>query len=198
MIPPRSGRVPGDLLLHPVVLAATALYAFNDWWLKASHPGWLSGKLSDVAGMVVLPATMVAVVEVARQRVLGRRAAAVAAVITVVGFTLVEIWAPAESAWCWTWGALQWPFRAGAAAVTGATIPPVRPVVAWSDPTDLITLPFAALVLIPRGGPPARRRPPRRDKTRPFGRGVVVADRAGQRNRSIALWNSSRCTRSVT
>lgn len=140
---------PGDLLLHPVVLAASAVYAFNDWWLKAHHPGWLSGKLSDVAGMVVLPATMLALAEVARGRALGRRAALVAAGITAFGFAAVEVWPPATSAWCWTWGAMQWPFRAAAGAVTGAGVPPLRPVVAWSDPTDLITVPFAALALIP-------------------------------------------------
>jgi hypothetical protein len=154
-----AGPRPGDLLLHPVVLAATTLYAFNDWWLKAHHPGWVSGKLSDVAGMVVLPATMLALAEIARGRVLGRRAAVIAAGITAIGFTAVEVWPPAEAAWCWTWGAMQWPFRAVAAAVSGGAIPSVRPVVAWSDPTDLLTVPFAALVLLPRTADAARPRP---------------------------------------
>jgi hypothetical protein len=138
--------VPGSILLHPVVLAATALYGFNDWWLKAHHPGWVSGKLSDVAGMVVLPATLVALAEVARGRALGRRAAVIAAIVTVIGFALVEVWPPAERAWCATWGAMQWPFRAIAAVALGGEVPPLQPVVAWSDPTDLVTLPFALVL----------------------------------------------------
>jgi hypothetical protein len=141
---------PGDVLVHPLVLAATVLYGFNDWWLKAHHPGLLSGKLSDVAGMIVLPMTMLAVAELATGRVLSWRAGAVCALITAVGFAAVEVWWPAELAWCWTWGLMQWPFRAAYAAASGQAIPPVLPVVAWSDPTDLVTVPFAALALIPR------------------------------------------------
>jgi hypothetical protein len=39
-----------DLLLHPIALAAIAVLVANDHRWKASHPGWLTGKLSDVAG----------------------------------------------------------------------------------------------------------------------------------------------------
>jgi hypothetical protein len=143
---------PGDVLVHPLSLGATALYGFNDWWLKAHHPGLLSGKLSDVAGMIVLPLTMLAVAELASGRVLGWRAAAGCAGITVVGFGAVEVWPLAEQAWCWTWGAMQWPFRAAFALLTGHPAPPLLPVLAWSDPTDLLTAPFAALALVPRAG----------------------------------------------
>lgn len=146
---------PGDVLLHPVGLAATALFAFNDWWLKAHHPGAWSGKLSDVAGMVVLPLTLLAAAELASGRVLGRRAAVACAAITVVGFAAVEMSPLAEGAWCWASGALQWPFRAAYAVATGAAAPALAPVRAWSDPTDLLVLPFAALALVPvnrRGG----------------------------------------------
>ena len=148
--PPPRPPVPGDVLLHPITLGATALYGFNDWWLKAHHPGILSGKLSDVAGMVVLPMTLLALWELGTGRVQGQRAALICAGVTAVGFAAVEVWGPAEAAWCWTWGAMQWPFRAVAAIVVGGSVPPVRPVVAWSDPTDLLTLPFAAFALLPR------------------------------------------------
>ncbi|TCB96187.1 hypothetical protein E0H26_16325 [Micromonospora zingiberis] len=42
-------------LIHPVTVAATALLILNDHVLKAAYPGWLTGKLSDVAGLVMAP-----------------------------------------------------------------------------------------------------------------------------------------------
>lgn len=141
---------PGDRLLHPVALVASALYLGNDWWLKAAHPGFVSGKLSDVAGMIVLPLTLYALLELGSGRLLGRRVLACCIAVTVVGFGAVELWAPAEALWCWTWGAMQWPFRAAASALAGGPVPPVRPVVTWSDPTDLWTVPFGAAAWLAR------------------------------------------------
>ncbi|WP_434656468.1 hypothetical protein [Chromobacterium violaceum] len=34
-------------------LASLSLLLANDWWLKQHHPGWLSGKLSDFAGLAL-------------------------------------------------------------------------------------------------------------------------------------------------
>ncbi|MEV6813172.1 hypothetical protein [Micromonospora sp. NPDC051296] len=55
----RSGKRPIDTILtwliHPVTVAATALLILNDHVLKAAYPGWLTGKLSDVAGLVMAP-----------------------------------------------------------------------------------------------------------------------------------------------
>ena len=133
--------MPGDRLLHPIALAAVTLMAFNDHWLKLEHPGVLSGKLSDVAGLVVLPLTLFAVAEVGSRRVLGGRALLACMAIAVAGYTLVEVWKPAELAWCWSWGLLQWPVFALSAAVHGDAAPPIRPVQAWSDWTDLLVLP---------------------------------------------------------
>ena len=56
-------RVPGDLLLHPVALLATALVILNDRVLKPEMPGVVSGKLSDFAGLVYFPLFVVAVLE---------------------------------------------------------------------------------------------------------------------------------------
>ncbi len=42
-------------LTHPASLLAIALMLFNDFVLKAAAPGWLTGKLSDFAGLVILP-----------------------------------------------------------------------------------------------------------------------------------------------
>jgi len=49
-------------LLAPVPMAAIAIVALNDWWWKPSGalPGWLTGKLSDVAGVIALPLVLTA------------------------------------------------------------------------------------------------------------------------------------------
>lgn len=142
-----EGR-PGSLVLHPLALTATVLFVFNDGWLKVHHPGLLSGKLSDLAGLVVLPVTLVSLAELLTGRCVSRRAVYLAAAVSAAGFALVEVWAPAEVVWCWTWGALQWPLRALRELVSGGAVPALQPVRAWSDPTDLLTLP-AALLCIP-------------------------------------------------
>ena len=43
------------LLTSPIALAALALLAVNDHYLKAAYHNGLTGKLSDVAGVVLLP-----------------------------------------------------------------------------------------------------------------------------------------------
>lgn len=133
--------MPGDRLLHPIALAAVTLMAFNDHWMKVRQPGVLSGKLSDVAGLVVLPLTLYALAEIGSRRLLGERALLACMAISVAGYTLVEVWTPAEAAWCWTWGLLQWPVRATLALARGDGAPGVAPVAAWSDWTDLLVIP---------------------------------------------------------
>jgi hypothetical protein len=152
-------RLPAEVLLHPVSLGATALYVLNDWWLKAHWPGVLSGKLSDVAGMVVLPLTLLALLELAARRPLGSRWLLALILLTMAGFSATELFPAAESAWCWSWGSMQWPFRASWALLQGHAVPPVRPVVAWADPTDLLTVPFGLLALLATtsSGRPGRR-----------------------------------------
>jgi hypothetical protein len=56
-----DGCVP-SLLLHPLPLAAIALTAVNDHLLKGAGvlPGWLTGKLSDFAGLFFFPIAVVA------------------------------------------------------------------------------------------------------------------------------------------
>jgi len=88
-LPVRTVRidVPGGLLLHPAVLAAIALFVVNDHVFKPAHPGWLTGKLSDVAGLVFF--TLAAVTGGRRARtfaVLG----ATFAVAAFAGFPMVR------------------------------------------------------------------------------------------------------------
>ncbi|MEQ9499258.1 MAG: hypothetical protein RIT81_20410 [Deltaproteobacteria bacterium] len=130
---------PGDALLHPVPLAAIGVLLLNDHVLKAAYPGFVTGKLSDVAGLVFFPLFLVSAFEVVEARFVARwrpkpSVLLVAVVATATMFSLVQIWAPATWLYRYGLGAVQWPFVAAA----GGTF---RPVVVMADPTDLVTVP---------------------------------------------------------
>ena len=148
----RARRIarPANGLLDPVALVALAVLIANDQLLKAAWPGVVTGKLSDVAGLVVAPLVLQAAWEVGqwvagRWRRPSRTVLVVAIVVVGLAFAAVQVWAPATEAYRWGLGALQWPFRALAAFLTGASVPDVRPVVATPDAEDLLALPALAL-----------------------------------------------------
>jgi hypothetical protein len=121
---PTHRGLPASELLAPLPLAAVAMLATNDWVLKRSSlPGWLTGKLSDVAGIFVFPLIVTAVVDLlllgcARARLLPtmdftlrrwKLAAAIAA--TAIGFCVLKAW-PAGSTWlAGIWAKLAGPNR---------------------------------------------------------------------------------------
>lgn len=55
-----DGRHSATLLGSPGFLLALALLIINDHWLKSAHPGLLTGKLSDFAGLFVVALALVA------------------------------------------------------------------------------------------------------------------------------------------
>ncbi|GIE30849.1 hypothetical protein Ait01nite_038940 [Actinoplanes italicus] len=106
-----------------MTVAALALLIVNDHVLKAACPGWVTGKLSDAAGMVVAPPLLAALAGL----VAPRRRVTVGAILAVgVGFTFVKMWSYgaelASSAWSL-----------------------VTPSLVRADPTDLLALPFLAV-----------------------------------------------------
>lgn len=60
--PSAVGPLPVGELLHPGALLAVAVLVANDWWAKRAYPGWLTGKLSDVAGLVMAPLALSAAI----------------------------------------------------------------------------------------------------------------------------------------
>jgi hypothetical protein len=117
---------------------AVAVLLLNDHVLKQVRPGLLTGKLSDVAGLVFFPLLLGAAVEIGVRAATGRawrsaRSAAVCVLVTGVVFAAAEL-SPSVSWWlAVAWGHLQgWvPFGPGAGA----------PVVFTPDVTDLLALP---------------------------------------------------------
>jgi hypothetical protein len=142
-----STRACDSGLLHPVALGALAVLILNDHVLKARYPGWVTGKLSDVAGMIVFPLFACAICAIVIRRADRQRMVAVCVAATALGFALVKLWPPATHACELTLGALQWPFSAG---LQGG-FADLAPVAIVRDPSDLLALPFAAIALwLPR------------------------------------------------
>ena len=151
--PPPAARAaaPGDGPLHPLIWGAAALMAVNDQLLKGWGPGWLTGKLSDVAGLAFAPALLVALIELAGCRFglrVGDRRLLLGSIMATGGFfSAIQLHPGAAAAWVWGLGAAQWPLRALAALAAGAPAPALRPVIHTADPTDLLALPALALPL---------------------------------------------------
>ena len=142
-----------NALLHPVPLGMLALLLANDHVLKVNHPGWVSGKLSDVAGLALLPFVLLALADLAATAsphipAPGRRAAAACVLATAAIFTAMQITPLGADVYRWTLAAGQWPFHAMALSLQGGPIPTLHPVQLTPDPSDLLTLPAAAVALL--------------------------------------------------
>ncbi len=118
--PPRARSIATALSRSRFVWwVALALLIVNDHVLKGAGllPGWLTGKLSDFAGLMVAP---VVVSTIARARRSAARAACFCLVATLFGAT--KLWPPA---------ARLAEAAAGALGIASKV---------WSDPTDLMAL----------------------------------------------------------
>lgn len=137
---PGRPALPLGELLHPAALAAVLVLVANDWLLKPSPaPGWLTGKLSDVAGLAFFPLLLTAAFDLALLAAarlgapvdfsLRRWKLHTAIAATAAAFTVIKLWVPVAEA---------------AAGVLRALGLDARIV---ADPTDLLTLPALAVAL---------------------------------------------------
>lgn len=126
-------------LVHPIVVIAIALLIVNDHVLKAIAPGVLTGKLSDVAGMIFFPVLLAAAAEQLGIR-RGVAAVIVAAMATGVVFATIKLSPAAADLYRTGMAALQWPFRASIAALAGDPLPALGRAQLVADRTDLIAL----------------------------------------------------------
>ena len=159
-------------LLHPIALGSIALLLINDHYLKLHHPSWVTGKLSDVAGLVFFPLLLAAIVRVRVET---------AAVATAIVFALVKTVPAATEI-----------YRHGLGLVQLAIGGDGTPVEAVTDPSDLLALPFVLLAIViarrceqladdAPGQPPddVALVAPRRERHARAGIHVAVVDRAG-------------------
>lgn len=114
---------PARALLSPTWLGALAVLGLNDHlWKGGALPGALTGKLSDIAGMIVAPALLAALLGLRSRRGLLYCHIAVGLV-----FSAINLSPAAADAWSWLMGLVGVPWQ--------ITV----------DPTDLLTLPALAL-----------------------------------------------------
>ncbi|MBX2812729.1 MAG: hypothetical protein KTR25_13010 [Myxococcales bacterium] len=151
----RKDRGAGAGVLHPMYMVATVLLVINDQWLKGRGPAVVTGKLSDVAGLVMLPLLLQAFVELClsawgRYSRPSNHLLILMGMVTAIGFAGVQL-SPSINAWFgWGIGAIRWSLLCGIVLVSGGGCGSVRGAQSWSDVSDLWTL--AALLLSVRVG----------------------------------------------
>jgi hypothetical protein len=156
--PRRSARASGNPALpigSSMGVASLIVLLLNDHVLKSAWPGAVTGKLSDVAGLVVLP-LFLASVAIIVARLAGRSVSAAgrqsavrwSAVAAAIGFALVKTVEPATTAYEHLLGVLQWPARALASVASGHPAPGPQPVILVADVTDLLALPVLLLFFL--------------------------------------------------
>jgi hypothetical protein len=141
----------------PFVFAVIVLFV-NDHFLKKAWPGLVTGKLSDIAGMIFFPLLLTHVIcwlvrDARRDRVL-----LFACLLTAIVFTLTKTTTFANEAYRVTWGAMQWPARAAWALAHGRALPHLARVMLVRDPTDVVAVPFVALSFLTGATRPLRSR----------------------------------------
>ncbi|MEU5965496.1 hypothetical protein ABZ777_30175 [Micromonospora parva] len=114
-------------LCHPATLFALALLLVNDHVLKAAFPGPVTGKLSDVAGLVLAPPLVAVLLTLLLPRLPARRAAPVGLATVGAGFAVVK-----SSGYAAELASSAWTVLAG-------------PSLVRADWTDLFTLPALGL-----------------------------------------------------
>ena len=131
-------RGAADVLLHPLTLVSLTLLVLNDHVLKHACPSAFTGKLSDVAGLVLFPLLLIAGREVLLPACAPSRAwVAVCVIATGVVFASIKLSPTAADLYRVALAVVQWPFR----AVLAMRVVPLAPVRHCMDPTDLLALP---------------------------------------------------------
>lgn len=137
-------------MTRPLAIVAVLVLFVNDHVLKQAWPGAVTGKLSDVAGMIFFPLLLhtfawTCVPRARRDARLFDRMLLGACVATAVVFAATKTLPLANEAYRVTWGAMLWPVRVVRALVRGAALPGFARVVLVRDPSDLVAVPFVAL-----------------------------------------------------
>jgi hypothetical protein len=193
---PRIITVSGLPILHPVALGAIGLLILNDHVLKDVWAGTLTGKLSDVAGLVFFPLFVASLWLLAADGRIGRArqppitVVAISAAAVAIGFALVKTVVPAAVAYEHALGLLQWPFASALAMLRGGSPVAVRPVDLVMDPTDLLALPAVALAVWLAWDRDRNRRPSVRPVARPLALAVLVLAALGSVATTPARYSS--------
>lgn len=118
----------------------------NDHWLKARlgpdpRLGVVTGKLSDVAGLVFFPLVLVSIVELVRGRAVSRAELTGAVVLTGVAFAAIKLVPVAAGTYAGGLAVLRWLPAGLAGALTAAPLPSPPRIHHVMDVTDCLSLP---------------------------------------------------------
>lgn len=119
------------------MLVSLAVLIVNDRFAKAAWPGPVTGIASDVAGLLLGPVVVAALLSAVRRRPLTWGGVAVIGAVIAVGFAAVELIPAFDAAYERGLGVVGWPVRR--LLGDGAS----GEVVATADPWDLLALPAA-------------------------------------------------------
>ncbi|WP_146074922.1 hypothetical protein [Micromonospora chalcea] len=124
---PDGARISLAWLGHPGTVLSLIVLVLNDHVFKAAFPGLVTGKLSDVAGLVLAPPLVAVLVTLVVPRFRSRSVAGFALALVGLGFAVVKVDEQAAAAASQMWS-----------VVSGPSL--IR-----ADPTDLLTLPALAV-----------------------------------------------------
>jgi hypothetical protein len=135
-------RAPGDLLLRPLAVVALMTLILNDHVLKRLSPGLLTGKLSDIAGLVFLPLLIISIYELARAAArrpwrIGDRGVAAVAATVAIGFAATKFSTAVGSTYGDMLGWLRWPLMGHWSHIAIS-----------ADPTDVLCAPGVIIAWI--------------------------------------------------
>lgn len=138
---------PAERFLRLGPILATALLLLNDHVLKARWGNVLTGKLSDLAGVFLLPLVLVAAYEIAlfmteRPWRATPRQLLICIVVTGASFSLVKLSPTAADCYGLVLGGLRWPFEALLSTIVRSPLANRRSVQVTADWTDLVALPM--------------------------------------------------------
>jgi hypothetical protein len=144
---------PGDALIHPVPLLSLATLIVNDHWAKHAHPSVLTGKLSDVAGLIFFPLLLQALIEIVSSAIgrfsgHSRRLLAISIFGTAILFSLAKTCPMANEAVRMVDASLRYPLRFVLASIHHAPRPALGRPSLVLDPTDLLALPALAIAFV--------------------------------------------------
>lgn len=138
---------PAAWLGRASVWCAAAGLLLNDHYLKGRAPGVLTGKLSDILGMFLVPLVWMvcvgACIRLTGVRVaprMARRILSVLCMLAAACLVVVKTTEVGAATFGHIIGILRAALRSPLAFMYGSSLPPVRPIEVVVDPTDLIAL----------------------------------------------------------
>ncbi len=141
-----SGRVIGEVLLNPLSLACSVVWALNDHLWKQQYASWWTGKLSDVCSLVVFPLFLLTAWQALLLFLPGARLRRVHLYVIVgfvaLAFSAMNLFDAADSAYRFVVALLQAPEQ-----TLRDPWSMLQRVHHTSDPTDLLTLPALGVAL---------------------------------------------------